>query len=161
MIISHATWSPPKPFHAILNAVPKSLIIVAYSKLIYSVHLLLKSPFLSLSTLRYQAEYYCRIHSIKWSVLKNVQKMWAHCAWQWGALRNLMRAKWGTCDVRDELMREHQNKHTHTHTTLTHTSLLYVHRVSSSRSLGILLNTQMLCLNKSSTKLIEFAKFLF
>ena len=31
-------------------------------------------------------------------------------------LRNLMRAKWGTCDARDELMREHQNKHTHTHT---------------------------------------------
>ena len=53
------------------------------------------------------------------------------------------------------------SKQTHTHTTLTHTSLLYVHRVLSSRSLGILLNTQMLCLNKSSTELIEFAKFLF
>ena len=47
------------------------------------------------------------------------------------------------------------------HTILTHTSLLYVHRVLSSRSLGILLNTQMLCFNKSSTELIEFAKFLF
>ena len=45
--------------------------------------------------------------------------------------------------------------------THTHTSLLYMHRVSSLRSLGILLNTQMLCLNKSSTELIEFAKFLF
>ena len=78
-------------------------------------------------------------------------------------LRNLVRAKWGTCDARDELMREHQNKHTHTHThtTLTHTSLLYVHRVSSSRSLGILLNTQMLCLNKSSTELIGFCEVLF
>ena len=58
-------------------------------------------------------------------------------------------------------MCEHQNKHTHTHTTLTHTSLLYVHRVLSSRSLGILLNTQMLCLNRSSTELIGLAKFLF
>ena len=55
-------------------------------------------------------------------------------------------------------MREHQNKHTHTPTTLTHSSLLYVHRVSSSRSLGILLNTQMLYLNKSSTELIEFCE---
>ena len=43
----------------------------------------------------------------------------------------------------------------------THTSLLYVHRVSSLRSLGILFNTQMLCLNKSSTEFIEFAKFYF
>ena len=52
--------------------------------------------------------------------------------------------------------------HIHTHIHIyTHTSLLYVHRVSSSRSLNILLNTQMLCLNRSSTELIEFANFLF
>ena len=35
-------------------------------------------------------------------------------------LRNLMRAKWGLCDMRDELMHEHQNKHTHTHNLNTH-----------------------------------------
>ena len=77
------------------------------------------------------------------------------------AMRNLMHAEWGTCDTQDGLMHEHQNKHTHTHTTLTHTSLLYMHKALSSRSLGILLNTQMLCLNRSSTELIGFAKFLF
>ena len=30
------------------------------------------------------------------------------------ALRNLMHMKWGMSDAQDELMREHQNKHTHT-----------------------------------------------
>ena len=67
-------------------------------------------------------------------------------------MRNMWRTRWTNAWT---------PKQTHTHTTLTHTSLLYVHRVSSSRSLGILLNTQMLCLNKSSTEMIEFAKFLF
>ena len=70
-----------------------------------------------------------------------------------------MHTEGGMCDARDELMCEHRNKHIHT--TLTHISLLFMHRVSSSRSLGILLNTQMLYLNKNSTELIEFAKFLF
>ena len=75
---------------------------------------------------------------------------------------------WETWCLRNEERATHEmnwcmstETNTHTHTTLTHTSLLYVHRVSSSSSLGILLNTQMLCLNKSSTELIEFAKFLF
>ena len=67
-------------------------------------------------------------------------------------MRNVRRTRWTDAWA---------PKQTHTHTTLTHTSLLYVHRVSSSRPLGILLNTQMLCLNKSSTELIEFVKFLF
>ena len=80
-------------------------------------------------------------------------------AYIWSLLRNLMHLEWGMCDVQDELMCEHQNQHTHT--TLTQTSLLYVHRVSSSRSLGNLLNTQMLCFNRSSTESIEFAKFYF
>ena len=48
-----------------------------------------------------------------------------------------------------------------THTQPSHTSLLYVHRVSSSSSLGILLNTKMLCRNRSSTELIGFANFSF
>ena len=64
------------------------------------------------------------------------------------------------CNAQDELC-VNTKTNTHTHTTLTHTSLLYVHRVLSLRSLGILLHTQMLYLNKSSTELIEFAKFLF
>ena len=85
MIVSHATWSPPKPFQAILNIVPKSLVIIEYSELTYSAPLLLKSPFFFVSTVRYEAEYYCRIYCIKLFVLKNVYKMWAHCAWQWGA----------------------------------------------------------------------------
>ena len=50
-------------------------------------------------------------------------------------LRNLMHTEWGTCDTWDGLMCEHQNKHTHT--TLTHFLSLYMHRVSSLRSLGI------------------------
>ena len=72
-----------------------------------------------------------------------------------------MNTKTNTHTDTDTHTHTHTHTQTHTQTQPWHTSLLYVHRVPSLRSLGILLNTQMLCLNRSSTELIEFVKFLF
>ena len=98
------------------------------------------------------------ISMIKWGNMY-ICTMWmiplAHSSlpWETWCMRNEEHA---TCE-----MNWCVNTKKNTHTTLTHTSLLYVHRVSSLRSLGILLNAQMLCLNKVQLNWLNLQSFYF